>query len=83
MCQVWQIGTFKSCSKDLNELKLDRVGSVDKRPSTDNLQHFVTHFFYVTLGMWHVIHDTWHETHHMWYVDGGEHSLTVCDLWYF
>ena len=34
---------LKKCTKHGN-IKLDRVGPIDNRPSTDQLQHFV-HFF--------------------------------------
>ena len=36
--------------------KLDGLGPVDNRPSTDQLQNFLTFFFY----MWQVTHDWWH-----------------------
>ena len=74
--------------------KLDGVGPVDNRPSTDKLYHFVqkkkkivTHdMWHVTRDMWHVTLDTGHVTRETWHVWRGEHSLkisaplTVCDL---
>ena len=43
--------------------KLDGVGPVDNRPSTNKLQHFVKKkMWHVTCDMWHVTCDTWHVT---------------------
>ena len=58
-------------------LKLDGEGSVNNRPSTKNLQQFVRK------KKKNVTCDTWHMTYDMWYVVGGEHSLKICDLWYY
>ena len=47
-------------------LKLDGVGPVDHRPSTNKLHHFVqkkkkNYMWHVTRDMWHVVtQDTWH-----------------------
>ena len=41
--------------------KLDRVGPVDNRPSTNKLHHFVKK----KSDMQHVTHDMWHMTHDM------------------
>ena len=68
-------------------LKLDEVGPVDNRPSTDKLHHFVQKKkkekkvtcdpWHVTHDMWHMTRDMWHVTHDMWHVVGGEHSLKI------
>ena len=74
-------------------LKLDGVGLVDNRPSTNKLHHFVPpkkmarDTWQVTHDMWHVTRDTWHVTCDIF---GGwtfsQHfsslALNVCDLWY-
>ena len=77
------------------QLKLDGVGPVDNRPSTDKLNHFVRkkHKKHVTCDTWHVTCDTWHVTLGTWHVTclGGwtfSHifsslALTICDLWYY
>ena len=52
--------------------KLDRVGLVDNRPSTNKLHQFVKK---MTCDMWHVTRDMWHATCDRWHVVGGEHSL--------
>ena len=73
--------------------KLDGVGPVDNRPSTDNLHHFVwkkKKMWHVTCDTWHVTSDTWHVTCDTWHVTrnvtrdtwhvtclGGEHSLKI------
>ena len=58
--------------------KLDRVGPIDNRPSTDKFHHFVQKkkcdMGHMTRDMWHVTCDTWHVTSDMWYVWGDEHS---------
>ena len=80
-------------------MKLDGVGPVDNRPSTDKLHHFVwrrrkkCYMWHVTHDMWHVTRDTWHVTRDTWhvtYLGGWTFSqnfsclaLTVCDLWYY
>ena len=64
--------------------KLDGVGPVDNRPSTNKLHHFVPKkkfkikknytwdvtrdTWHVTCDMWHVTRDTWHRTHDTWHV---------------
>ena len=55
--------------------KLDGVGPVDKRPSTDKLHQFVqkqkkNDMWHVTCAMWHVTRDMWHGTCDMWHVVG-------------
>ena len=61
-----------------NQEKLDGVGPVYNRPSTDKLQHFVKKKKKnLTRDMWHVTCDTWHVTRDMWHVWGGEHSLKI------
>ena len=56
--------------------KLDGLGPIDNRPSTNKLHQFVQKkkkkkkwhdMWHVTCDMWHV---TWHVTHDMWYVWG-------------
>ena len=58
--------------------KLDGVGPVDNRPSTDKLHHFFWRkkkcdMWHVTCDMWHVTCDMWHVTHDTWHV--------TCDTW--
>ena len=48
------------------KLKLDRVGPVDNRPSTNKLHHLVKKN--VTCDIWHVTCDTWHMTRDMRHV---------------
>ena len=62
--------------------KLDGVGPVYNRPSTDKLHHFVKKTnkkkqWHVTRDMWHVTCDIWHVTRDTWHVWGGEHSLNI------
>ena len=67
--------------------KLDGIGPIDNRPSTDKLHHFVQKKKYMwhvtcdtwhmTRDMWHMTRDTWHVTHDTWLVWGGEHSLKI------
>ena len=54
-------------------LKLQGVASIDNRPSTDKLQHFV-----LTKK---ITCDTWHVTRDMQYVTCNM-QLVTCDLWY-
>ena len=64
--------------------KLDRVGPVDNRPSTDKLHHFVKKkkrkkrkkMSHVTHDTWYMTHDTWHMTCNLWHV-------TCCGGWTF
>ena len=58
-----------------HQLKLDGVGPVDNRPSTDKLHHSVRKK--TTCDTWHVTRDTWHVTCDTWHVWGGEHSLKI------
>ena len=53
--------------------KLDGVGPIDNRPSTDNLHHFVQK----KKKRKKVTRDMWHVTRDMWHVWGGEHSLKI------
>ena len=53
----------------IGKYKLDGVGPVDNRPSTDKLHHLVlkknkikNKIKIVTRDMWHMTRDTWHET---------------------
>ena len=79
--------------KNLVFLKLDGVGPVDNRPSTDKLQHFVkkkkkkSGIWHMTCDARHVTCDTWHVTCDMlwgWTFSQNFCSLAlmVCDLWY-
>ena len=57
--------------------KLDGVGPVDNRPSTDKFHHFVPKKKKKKRDMWHVTCDMWHVTRDTWHVWGGEHSLKI------
>ena len=66
---------FLSCFVFLS--KLDGVGPVDNRPSTDKLHHFAQkkkRKKKKKKNMWHVTRDTWHVTHNTWHV--------TCDTWH-
>ena len=62
-------------------IKLDGVGPVDNRPSTNSLHHFIILIFLFFLcetwqvkhDMWLVTCDTWHVKRDMWHV--------TCDTW--
>ena len=65
--------------------KLDGVGPVDNRPSTDKVYHFSKkNKKNKTCDTWHVTCDTWHVTHDMWYVThdtfGGVNILSKFQL---
>ena len=72
-------------------LKLDGVGPVDDRPSTDKLHLLVRKK--KKCDMWHLTRDTWHATCDTWHVtrlgvwtfsqNFSSLALTVCDLWYY
>ena len=80
-------------------LKLDGVGPVDNRPSTNKLHHLTPpppkkkDIWHMTHDTVHMICDTWHMTCHMVHMTccGGwkfsqnfsSLGLTVCDLWYY
>ena len=72
------------CKKvvSLIALKLDGVGPVDNRPSTDELHNFVKKK--VTCDMWHVTCDTWHVTCDTWHMTldlfGGVNILSKFQL---
>ena len=53
--------------------KLDGVGHVDNRPSTEKTQQKKLDMWHVTRDTWHVTRDTWNKTHDMWHVK--------CDTW--
>ena len=55
--------------------KLDGVGPVDTRPSTDKLHHIVKKN--KNKKMWHVTRDMWHMTGYMFGGGGGGHSLKI------
>ena len=61
--------------------KLDGVDSVDNRPSTNKLHHFVPppkkKKCHLTPDTWHKTHDTWHMTHDMWHTVGSEHCFKI------
>ena len=57
--------------------KLDGIGPVDNKPSTDKLHHFVQKKWHVTRDMWHVKHDMWHLTHDTFW---GVHILSKFQL---
>ena len=61
------------------DLKLDGVGPVDNRPSTDKLHHIVKKkkMWYLTRDTRHMTHDTWHMTHDMF---GGVDILSKFQL---
>ena len=74
--------------------KLDGVGPVDNRPSTDEFHQFVKKKFKkMTCDTWHVKCDTWHVTRDKWHVTrlGGwifsenfsSLALTVCYLYHY
>ena len=66
--------------------KLDGVGPIANRPSTDKLHHFVRQKKNLKCDMWHVTYDTWHVTClGGWTFSQNFRSLalTVCDLWYY
>ena len=68
--------------------KLDGVGPVDNRPSTNKLHHLKKKKIHVTLDMWHVTRDMWHVTHDtfvgvIFSQNFSSLALTVCDLWYY
>ena len=57
-------------------IKLDGIGPVDNRPSTNKLHHFVKKKW-KKCDIWHMTRDTWHMTRDMWHVVGGEHFLKI------
>ena len=59
----------------LSPQKIDGVGPVDNRPSTDKLHHFERKKN-KQKNMWHVTQDTWH----VWGGGGGEHSPEISAL---
>ena len=74
-----------SCRYLILLYKLDGVGLIDNRPSTDKLQHFVNkpknerkkiYILHVTCYMWHVTCNMRHVTCETWHVVGGEHAYT-------
>ena len=73
--------------------KLDGVGPVDNRPSTDELHQIVQKKKKKKCDMWQMTCDMWHVTRDMWHVTGwggwtfsqkfSSLALTVSDLWYY
>ena len=82
---------IKICIFSPKILKLDGVGPVDNRPSTDKLHHFVKKkmtcdmghvtcdTWHMTCDTWHMTRDIWHVTHDTWHVTclGGEYFLKI------
>ena len=64
-------------------LKLDGVGPVDNRPSTDKLHHFVKKNKTKKHGMWHMTCDTWHVARDMWHVTRDMWHMTHLGGWTF
>jgi hypothetical protein len=70
--------------------KLDGVGPVDNRPSTNKLHQFAEEekkcgMWHITCDMWHVTRDMWHVTRDMWHVTndmlgGGTFSQNFSSL---
>ena len=54
--------------------KIEGVGPIDRRTSTDKLHHFNQKKKKKTFDTWHVTCDTWHGTCDMW------HSHVTCDM---
>ena len=50
--------------------KLDGVGPVDNRPSSEELLHLVQYIYLY-------LYDRGHVTFDMWHMEGGEHSLKI------
>ena len=61
---------------DWSFVKLDGLNSVDNRPSTDKLHHFIKNkqkkhdTWHVTGDTWNVTRDIWHVTRDMWQMVG-------------
>ena len=64
-------------------LKLEVVGPVDNRPSTNKLHHFFPKKIHVTHDMCHVTHNMWQVTRDMWHVVAGEHSIKISARFWF
>ena len=73
-------------------MKLDGLGSVDNRPSSDKLHNFVAPpqkkimKKILTCDMWHRTCDVWHMKWGGGWTFSQKFSsiaLTVCDLWYY
>ena len=52
--------------------KLDGVGPIDNRPSTNQLHNFVKKMWHITCDIWQGMHDPWHLTH----------DNRTCDTWH-
>ena len=70
-------GVFRTALATPGLLKLDKVGPVDNRPSTDYLHHFINKKItkkkkkkniknFINKLFWHVTGDTWHVTGDTW-----------------
>ena len=67
--------------KRVSKVKLDGVGPVDNRPSTDKLHQFVQkkkEKILVIYDIWHVTRDTWHVTRDIWNMKRTWH--VTCDI---
>ena len=64
----------QDCSANSVVIKLDVVGPIDNRPSTNLLHHFVQcllriiFFSEIFFDMWEVTGDMWHMTRETWYM---------------
>ena len=69
MCLKVSVNYSQPVKVFVYSFKLDRVGPVNKRPSTDRLHHFVRKKINkINCDMWHVTPNTWHVTHDTWHV---------------
>ena len=70
-----QLRVRKDNSASLAVYQQNGVGTINNRPSTDKLHHFVQKnvtcdTWHMTCDTWHVIHDMWLMTRDMWHVWG-------------
>ena len=77
LCFKWHIFILLDSPTKFCIKKLDGVGPVHNRHSTDKLHHFVQKEKKKKKNMWHVTYDSWHVTYDMWHVVGGEHSPKI------
>ena len=63
-----------------NTLKLDGMGPIDKRPSTDKLHHFDFFVEEKKCDTWHPPPDTWHLTPETWQLIANTWHLKY-DTW--
>ena len=75
-------GLCRTALATLGLLKLDGVGPVDYRPSTDQLHHFVTGYrWHVTHDILHMSRDTWHMTHGVGWTFSQNFSSLALLVW--